>query len=158
MPLGIFLKIDGIEGESVAQGHTNEVDIRSFAWGAANAAGPTGTGAGAGKVAFENATFTKAVDRASPLLFQALATGQRIKQSILTIRQGNRPAQLTSITFANCLITSITELFTSDADISQETIVMNFTQFHISYTPQKASGSADTPVTAGWNVTANAPA
>ena len=157
MPLRMFLKIDGIEGESNAQGHVNEIDILSFTWAAANAAGSAGAGAGAGKVTFENATMTKAVDRASPPLFHALATGQHIKQCILTVEEDRKPAQLTSITFTNFLIASITEAFATSADVPQETIVISFAQFQISYTPQKTDGSADTPITAGWNLATNAP-
>src|SRR5437899_2190377 len=47
-----FLKLDGIDGESVSVGHVGQIDISSFAFGATQTAtAARGTGLGVGRAA-----------------------------------------------------------------------------------------------------------
>ena len=67
-----FLKLDGIEGESKADKHTNEIDVLSFSWGATQTgtfASGTG-GGGAGKVSMQDFHFTMEHSKASPALMR----------------------------------------------------------------------------------------
>jgi type VI secretion system secreted protein Hcp len=153
MSLSIFLKIDGITGEATATGHAGEIMLQSFTWG--SAAGTATTGAGAGKISFQNVTVTKVVDKASPLLFHALASGQRVPQCIVTIEQGDKLKQTIALTLSTCLIESISEVFEAAAPAPQETIVISFAKVQLQYTPQSPTGSAETPITAGWDITTN---
>ena len=157
MPLSIFLKIDGIAGEATAAGHAGEIMLQSFAWGSAAGTTTAGaaSGAGAGKVSFQNATVTKSVDKASPLLFQALASGQRLAECVVTIEQADQPKQTIALTLSTCLIESISEVFEAAAPASHETIVIGFAKVKFEYTPQSATGSVEKPVTAGWDITTN---
>jgi len=80
-----FLKLDGIQGESKADKHTDEIDVLSFSWGATQSgtfAG--GGGGGAGKVAMQDFHFTMLHSKASPALMLACAQGDHIKSAILT--------------------------------------------------------------------------
>ena len=72
-----FLKIDGIKGESTVKGHEGTIQIESFSWGMSNSA--TVSGGGTGKVSVQDFHFTMKVDKASPKLMLACATGQRIE-------------------------------------------------------------------------------
>ena len=44
MAVDIFLKLDGIKGESQDVGHKDEIDVVSYHWGIVNARGPARTG------------------------------------------------------------------------------------------------------------------
>ena len=49
MAVDYFLKLDGIQGESVDSKHKDEIQIQSWSWGASqvsSVAGPGGSGAG----------------------------------------------------------------------------------------------------------------
>ena len=51
MAVDYFLKLDGIQGESVDDKHKDEIQIMSFSWGGSQTSSVSGTGgSGAGKV------------------------------------------------------------------------------------------------------------
>jgi type VI secretion system secreted protein Hcp len=72
-----LLEIDGIKGESSDTTHKDSIAIESFSWGATNTTTVSG-GGGAGKVSLQDFHFVMKVDKASPKLMLACATGQRI--------------------------------------------------------------------------------
>jgi type VI secretion system secreted protein Hcp len=72
-----YLKIDGIKGESADDKHRDWIELDSFSWGMTNS-NAAGSGGGAGKVSFQDLHFTMKVDKASPKLMLACATGQHI--------------------------------------------------------------------------------
>ncbi len=69
MAVDMFLKLGDIKGESRDDKHKDSIDVLSWSWGMSQT-GTThlGSGGGAGKVAVQDATFTKFVDAASPNL------------------------------------------------------------------------------------------
>jgi type VI secretion system secreted protein Hcp len=103
-----FLKIDGIAGESQDAKHKGEIEIESFSWGVSQTgAHAAGGGGGAGKVHFHDLTITKTVDKASPNLFLKCASGEHIKQAVLTVRKaGERQEDFLRVTFSDVLISS----------------------------------------------------
>ena len=157
MSLDIFLKVDGIEGESLDAAHPKEIVALSFGWSAANtAAGPGGGGGGAGKVQFRDLSVVKPVDKASPKLMLACATGRHIRQCVLAVRRATA-GDFMVLTLTDCVVTSIAESGSREAGAVQETITLGFASIVVQERPQKPDGSFDTPVTAGWNTKTNAP-
>jgi type VI secretion system secreted protein Hcp len=78
----MFLKLDGIKGESADHKHKGDIEISSFSFGASNAGSQAhGGGGGAGKVSFSSFTITKPVDKSSPLLQKAAVGGQHYKEA-----------------------------------------------------------------------------
>jgi type VI secretion system secreted protein Hcp len=74
-----MLEIDGIKGESTDAKHPNTIEIESYSWGASNdGSAAHGSGAGAGKVHFQDLHFTAQVSKASPELLLACASGRHI--------------------------------------------------------------------------------
>src|SRR3977135_2623830 len=89
-----FLKIDGIEGESADAKHKGEIDLHSFSWGESNAGTfSVGGGGGAGKVSMQDLHFTMKINKASPKLFLACASGEHIKKATLTCRKAGKDQQ-----------------------------------------------------------------
>jgi type VI secretion system secreted protein Hcp len=104
-----FLKLDGIEGESTTKDHKGEIAIAGFSIGAQGSAPTTGSGAGAGKVSIQSFTITKSLDKSSPLLFQAVATGKHIKEAVLsfTHKASGKEQTYLKFDFQNVLISSV---------------------------------------------------
>jgi type VI secretion system secreted protein Hcp len=151
-----FLKIDGIQGESLDAKHKGEIDLESFSWGEANAgAQGGGGGGGAGKVQIEDLHLVMKMSKASPLLLLACATGQHLKQAILTARKAGK-AQLEFLVFkfTDVLVTSYHTGGSADVEPVDQ-VAFNFARIEVEYRPQKADGSLDTPVKAGWDVKGN---
>src|SRR5688572_18436432 len=89
-----FLKIDGIEGESQDAKHKAEIDLESWSWGETQSGShATGGGGGAGKVSMQDFHFVMRVNKASPKLLLACASGQHIPSAILTCRKAGGDQQ-----------------------------------------------------------------
>ncbi|HEX9161420.1 MAG TPA: type VI secretion system tube protein Hcp [Thermoanaerobaculia bacterium] len=72
----IFLKVDGVPGESKAPGHEGWIEISSFSFGVTQ---PTSVGSATttgSKTPVHDLSFTHVVDKASPILMNAALTGQ----------------------------------------------------------------------------------
>lgn len=106
-----FLKLDGIVGGSTEKDHKGEIPIGGFSVSAqgAQGIGSQSSGAGAGKVSVQSFSITKTLDKSSPLLFQAAATGQHIKEAVLsfTRKAGGKEQTYLKFDFQNVLISSV---------------------------------------------------
>ena len=89
-----FLKIDGIEGEAQDKTHKNEIQLASWSWGETNTGSMgAGGGGGSGKVAMQDFHFVMGVNKATPKLVLACATGEHIKSAILVCRKAGKEQQ-----------------------------------------------------------------
>src|SRR5258705_13612516 len=80
----MFLKIDGVEGESLDDKHKNEVELLSFSFGATQpGSAGHGGGSGVGNGHGHDFQFFKDFDKASPKLFQACPLGQHTPKGTL---------------------------------------------------------------------------
>ena len=103
-----FLKIDGVPGESTDHKHRNEIEIESFSWGVSQ----TGTHAlggvgGTGKASFHDLHFSTPVNSSSPTLMLKCASGQHLKNAVLTARKAGGDGQATEflkVTFTDVLV------------------------------------------------------
>lgn len=160
MAVDMFLKLDGIDGESTDKGHKNEIEIESFSWGASNSgsAAHGGGGGGAGKVSMQDFSFTTRVSRASPQLFLACASGEHIKSALLTVRKaGGQQQDFLKVTMSDLLVSSYKAEGSSggDADVPVDQVSLNFAKIQVSYSPQRPDGSLEGAVTAGWDLQKN---
>lgn len=154
----VFMKIDGVDGESTDEQHPGAIDVLSWSWGASNIPATAGGGGGAGKVSFQDFHFTRRLDKSSPILALACATGQHIKDAVLTCRKsGGGQDGYYVITLHDVLVTGISCTGDSSDDRPMETISLNFTKIEWRYVPTEASGEPGTPVVAGWDIAANTP-
>lgn len=150
MPLNdIHIKIDGINGESTVASHRDEIVVESWNWGVANptpAAG--GGGAAAGKASFADFTFTHRVDRASPLLWKACATGQAIRTATLSVARSGAAAQdYLTVKFSEIRVTSVALADTAlDAQPPIESVSFSYAKIYYQYRPQNPNGSLGAPV------------
>jgi len=133
-----FLKIDSIQGESKADGHTNEIDIESFSWGAKHSSTFAVGGGGADKVSMQDFHFTMPVNKASPALFPACAQGDHIKNAILTCQEQQ---EFMKIIVSDCLVSSFQTDGHSGADIvPTNQISLDFAKIEVEYKEFDASG------------------
>jgi type VI secretion system secreted protein Hcp len=152
-----FLEIDTIKGESTDSKHTGAIDIESWSFGASQSGSMAmGGGGGAGKVSMQDFTFTKSLDKSSPKLFEALATGQHLKEAKLVLRSaGGSQLEYLVITFSDVLISSYSTGGSSGDDRPTESVSFNFAQIKMSYVEQDAKGAPGAAVEFGWDLKAN---
>lgn len=148
MPTSIFARIGTIKGESRDSRHRDEIDVLSWSWGLSQSGSAGhGGGAGTGKVSFHEFTFTHHVDKASPSLMKACATGVHLKDAKITVRKAGAGQQdYLVITMQDVLVTEVSTSVGSDGDGTFESVGLSFAKVDLEYKPQKADGSLDTGV------------
>ncbi len=157
MAVDMFLKIDGVTGESRDSVHAGEIDVLAWSWGASNSGSAhVGGGAGAGKVNVQDLSFTKYIDVSSPDLFLACASGQHYDSAILTVRKaGTTPLEYLKITMTEVMITSVSTGGSGGEDRLTENVTLNFAKVQIDYEEQTATGAPGATPSAGWDIAQN---
>jgi len=159
MALEMFLKLTGIEGESVDAKHKGEIDVLAWSWGLSTpeAASAAGAGAGAGRVKIENITIQKWVDIASPLLISSETTGKHITDGTLSTRKAGTAGKAAGSDFllfkmTDLSVSSVQVASSSGADRPAESITLNFAKWEFYYQPTKADGSLGPAGSFGWDI------
>src|SRR5262245_38880290 len=103
-----FLKIKGIDGESADGKHKGEIDVESWSWGETQSGtGQFGGGSGAGKVQMQDFHFVMKMNKATPKLMLACASGEHIADALLTCRKAGKDQQeFLKIKFTDLLVSS----------------------------------------------------
>lgn len=157
MAVDMFLKIDDVKGESRDSKHKDEIDVLAWSWGMSQS-GTThmGGGGGAGKVSVQDLSLTKYVDKASPNLIMATCNGKHYKEALLTVRKaGEKPLEYIKITMKEVLVSAVSTGGSGGEDRLTENVTLNFAEFKVEYTPQKADGSGEAAIEAVWNIAEN---
>lgn len=152
-----YLKIDGIEGEAADSKHKNEIDIESWSWGATQSGSHAyGGGGGAGKVAMQDFHFTMRVNKSSPKLLLACASGQHIKSAFLTCRKaGKEQQEYMKVKFTDLLISSFQTGGSGGDVVPVDQISLNFAKIEYEYYPQKEDGTLGSKIPVHWDLKQN---
>jgi len=156
MATDIFAKLGDIKGESQDAKHKDEIEVLSFSWGVSSSESMSmGAGAGAGKATFKDLTIVHVVDKASPLLLKACATGTHLKDATITHRKAGKGQQeFLVIKMNDIIITSVSHGGSADQS-SAETVSLAFAKVDFEYFPQKADGSLDAAVAFKYDLKAD---
>ncbi len=151
-----FLKIEGIDGESTNEMHKGQIEIMSFSWGMSNSGSmAAGSGGGAGKVSFGSVRIMTTVSKASPVLFESVATGKHFPTATLTVvNSEQRGQEYMKVTLSDVLISSY-QTGGMSGEAPTESFRLNFAKIEYEYTPQNPDGSMDAPVKAGYDLALN---
>jgi type VI secretion system secreted protein Hcp len=158
MAVDYFLKIDGVPGESSDLKHKGEIQLESFSWGESNPGGGPGTGGGGGvgKVQMQDLVVTMNVSRASPKLMLSCASGKHHKEAVLTARKAGKTQQeFLIIKLKDVVVTSYQTSGSEHAELPVDLAAIGFSTIQMEYRPQKADGSLDAPIKAGWDLKQN---
>jgi len=148
-----FLKIESIPGESLDAKHKDWIEVESFSFGLKSGAT---SGGGTGKASFQDISFRKNIDKASPILMLKCCTGEHIPEAILEYTKpvGANQNQVTYLTIKmdDILISSYS--FNGSGGgaggttLPVDSLSLNFTKIEMTYIPYDAAGVPGQPVTA----------
>jgi len=152
-----FIKFDGIKGESADAKHKDEIDVESCSWGETHAGSTSsGGGGGAGKVAMQDFHFTMQLNRASPALMRACATGQHIKTATLSARKAGKGQQeYLTFKFRDVLVSSFQTAGTEETPVPTDSVSFNFAKIEVEYKPQKSDGSLGSAIEFRYDLKTN---
>jgi len=159
MAFDTFIKIDGIEGESTDDKHAGWIEVISYDSGVSQKASATASSAGGGsseRADFDNFSFIKQLDKASPKLAMACADGSHIDSIIVEIcRAGTEKVKFMEYKMSNCIISSV-KTSGGGGDFPGESVGINFGKIEWAYTVQKRQGGgAAGNVAGGWDLQKN---
>lgn len=138
-----YLKIDGIDGEITDGDMKGATLLQAFSWDIVSPRDHA-SGLPTGKRQHKPITFVKTIDKASPLLFQALCKGEHFKEVKLTMRRmgaTGKPETYYTITLTDVMVSSIS-LGGGDNGSSGNGVDNTDAQERISFTYQKITMSS----------------
>ena len=157
MAADIFAKLGDIKGESTDAKHKDEIEVLSFSWGVTNAAHAGAGGGGAGKATFQDLSIVHRIDKASPQLLLACATGKHLPNATITHRKAGKSQQEYLIVKMNdVIITGVVHSGNAgQQDTTSETVSLAFAKVDFEYKPQKQDGSLDAGVHFKYDIKSN---
>jgi type VI secretion system secreted protein Hcp len=130
----------------------------SFGIGQAETTGSYTTGAGAGKVKFEEFSIEKFVDLSSCPLFNACTAGGHFPAVMLASRKaGGSPLLYVQYIFRMVFVTGISWSGGSGEEQAKETVKFKFGAMGIQYVQQLATGGIGVTKSAMWSLGKNKP-
>lgn len=155
MASDIFAKLGDIKGESLDSKHKDEIEVLSYSWGVSNTGSMAhGSGGGEGKATFHDLSFVHKIDKSSPNLLLACATGTHLKEATITHRKaGKEQHEYLIVKLNDVIITGVTHGGSGDGH--SENVSLSFAKVDFQYKMQKPDGSLDAPVNFKYDLKAN---
>ena len=161
MAVDMFLKIEGIDGESTDDKHKKEVEVLSFHWGITQQRSASASSAGSlssQRADFQDFSIVKAIDLASPKLALACADGTHLKSVRLEIcRSGGDKQPYMEYKFTDVIITGFKSGGSGHGEVLPlEEVAFGYGKAEWAYTQTKVEGGKGSgKVPAGWDLKSN---
>lgn len=168
----IFLKLDGIGGESTTKGHEKEIEVVSYDQSIDSTVITSGGGgSGAGKATFSGVRFRKLLDTASIPIALACASGLHIASARFAFRRSGPALDFYVVALEDVLVThagqcamtgtqsplAFETLAKSSAGAALlEEVTLHFGKIRWEYRPIGPKGTGLPPIAGGWDLKANA--
>jgi type VI secretion system secreted protein Hcp len=156
-----FLEIEGIQAESQYDGHKDEMEIFDFHWTVAQPRAAAASGGGATtteRAHFGDLSVYKAVDKSTPELAQACASGRHLPKAIFQVcRAGGETQKYLEYTLHDVVITSVRTGGRGYGErVPLEEVSLSYGKIEWEYIPLKVeSGGPSGIVKKSWNLKTN---
>jgi type VI secretion system secreted protein Hcp len=160
MAFDVFVKIDGIPGESTDDKHKDWIEVLSFSHGINQPASATHSSAGgatAERCNHQDFTISKLLDKASPLLYQNCSSGKHVKDVCVEFcRAGGDKMKYMDVKMEEVIISAVSPSGSSGEGFPSESVSFNYGKIKWVYTQQKrADGGGGGNVPGGWDLVKN---
>lgn len=146
----MLLTVSGVEGDSkIVPGG---IDVFSYSHGLSNITDLAAGGGGAGKASFSDLSVAVSLDKATPLLAKACASGRLNPEVVLYVRKNTEKPSYLVIKLEDVLVSSV-QLGGSGGEDNLGSVSVSFAYGKITTT----TVIDDTPVAFAWDVAANGP-
>src|SRR4051794_22346783 len=141
MAVDYFLKLDGIQGESLDATHKDEIQILSWSWGGSQTSSVAGTGgSGAGEVDLSDFSIMTNFDKATPKLFKSLCAGAHIKTGTMTaVKSGAEGKPYLKVDLTEIFVSSLQ--ISGSSEVPSVSISFSYNTIKIDYSMQNEQGN-----------------
>lgn len=150
----IFLRLDGIQGDSQDDKHKGEIEILSYTQSFSNTARlARGTSSGPGRVTCGAVTVLKTIDRSSPHLIRLVTTGAHVPQGLITFQQaaGKYSTEYYRIAMTDIVVTAVDQSDQPDPATIVEKVSILADQLTFEY----RDSTSGTTTKFGWDCVTN---
>jgi type VI secretion system secreted protein Hcp len=157
MAFQAYCKIDGVQGESSDDKHSEWIEILSYDHGIDQPTSATASSAGGGttgRCEHRDYSIVKYIDRASPKLYELCSSGKHINEvTIEFIRSSGDKLKYLEVKMEKVVISSVHPGGSKNAEsFPTEAVSFNYGTIKWVYTQQKRDdGSPGGNVTGGWD-------
>lgn len=157
-----YLTVEGVESESLREGHEGEIEVLAFQFGGSNISSVgQGGGGGTGVVSLSEFTVQKKTDAGSAELFKHMCTGEHFPTAKLTLyKSGGSAGPLDYLVydFEEVYCTNISWSGAEGGDpVPHEAVSFSFGSVLVTYKIQGEDGTAQGNKTGGWDVRTRTP-
>jgi len=160
MAIDVYLRIDGIKGESNDDRHKDWIECKSVRWELSqpkSATASTGGGHTAERSEHGDIVVSKLADLSTPLLLQTCSSGKTIPKATIEFMRadamGERVAYF-EIALENVLIGGVSPAI-REGDILGEHVALKYSKIKWRHTRQGISGGSVGNTAGGWDLSTN---
>lgn len=156
MAVDYFLKLDGIQGESVDKNFTNQIQVLSWGWGASQVSSVAANGgSGAGKVNVSDFSVTTYFDKATPKFFKNICAGTHVKTGTMSaVKAGANGKPYLKVEFGELFVTGIQ--MSAQNEIPTVNLSFSYNDITIDYSAQDEKGNVVSTGAVSYSVKENA--
>lgn len=160
MSAQMFLKLDGIAGQTTVEGVAKQIECLSFSHGISHPMtfGPSNAARTAGRPNHQDFIITKYLDESSPKLIEHCNRGEDVKTATFTFSQSDGPSgkvtPLWVVTMTKAIINSIST-GGGGSEIPVETLTLNYTTIKWEFKAQTEDATKKGTAATGWDLTKN---
>jgi type VI secretion system Hcp family effector len=156
MAIALFLKVDGVTGESLNTTHPDTTELQGVSWGASTpVSADSGGGLSAGEVSYQELTCSGTMDKAWPTLLDKMNTGAHLdKIEVFGTKMGGTQMDYFVVTLSQVMVSS---LQVSAGSGSELTVAYSFScaKMKIEYTVQTSKGGKGASIPVEFDLKAN---
>lgn len=144
-----YIKFEGVDGEATDTGHEQWIDVLSVSHSISRVMDSSLSTRSSGGVVFGDITVTKELDKSTPKLAEAVATGKAIPK--VEFHLASSQGTYYAYELKNVMVTSYSMSGDAD-DRPTEEISLNFEEIKMTYTEYGSDGKAKGNVEFSWKV------
>jgi type VI secretion system secreted protein Hcp len=151
----IYLKLDGVDGESLDTDHTAWIELESWSWGVSNPATFTkGQGGQATQAHIAGFNIQKLCDKSSVTLFKNCTTGKHIPKATLSCLKldGDTRVEYFKVDFTDLLVEGVNWSAAGGGHEIHESVSLVFSEFKETYKLQQDTGGGQGSVEFGYDL------
>ncbi len=142
----MFLKLDGIKGETTIDGYKDQIEVYSFSHGCSQPIAPLRSSEGGGTTSRANhsdMSLSKRTDLSTPDILKALWQGKTIKDAVLTCCRvdGDSVVPYLTVTMEKVVVSSYS--VSGGGDLPMESLSLNYSKVTYDYKKQKEGGGQE---------------